>query len=484
MTNAQAKVDDYEEAVIQLEREKSNWVRQMEQTRQQLDEEKVKRSQFEKHATTQKVELIKLKDMKVKLERELNKALDDLKAREWEVKQLESKQDKTIVEHVHVLEEAKRVTDRQLTEAQAELQKSAAYIRSLEKAKARLAGEAEDLTREVERETRARDRATRAQEEKTSKAIAEAMDVKRAKEAAELQARRLQSELQIANDQLAEIHQQLSVSEKSKNNLEAELTTLADEIETPNSLAKVRRQYESRIAELQARVEEGESAATVAARIKDTVERQHAEIRRLIMSNGPQDHAFRTRLLQELQQTEKDLQREATVRTRNLTGHGTPSDRALYANVTPSKVTNKPLNGVIHGSKNLPETPRTPDRQVDALRQQVKVLEVQMAASERVRRHLETSLKEMTEELQHSDGSKQSLQAYRARLAKENTKLTDLLKEEALSRREASAAHMEGLQSMWNKFQETISDERESYTRLEESRKALVSVLDSISCEI
>ena len=103
-----------------------------------------------------------------------------------------------------------------------------------------------------------------------------------------------------------------------------------------------------------------------------------------------------------------------------------------------------------------------------------------MAASERVRRHLETSLKEMTEELQHSDGSKQSLQAYRARLAKENTKLNDLLKEEAQSRREASAAHSEGLQKMWNKFQETISEERESYTRLEESRKALVSDLDIV----
>jgi myosin protein heavy chain len=68
-----------------------------------------------------------------------------LKNREWDVKQLESKQDKTIVEHVHVLEEAKRVTDRQLADAQLELQKNAAYIRSLEKSKTRLAGEAEDL---------------------------------------------------------------------------------------------------------------------------------------------------------------------------------------------------------------------------------------------------------------------------------------------------------------------------------------------------
>ena len=43
---------------------------------------------------------------------------------------MESKQDKTIVEHVHVLKEAKHVTDRQLTDAQMELQKNAAYIHS------------------------------------------------------------------------------------------------------------------------------------------------------------------------------------------------------------------------------------------------------------------------------------------------------------------------------------------------------------------
>ena len=80
LTSASAKVEDYEEAVIQLEREKSNWVRQMEQTRQQLDEEKTKRQQSEKHVSAQKAEIIKLKDMNIKLDRELNKASDNLKS--------------------------------------------------------------------------------------------------------------------------------------------------------------------------------------------------------------------------------------------------------------------------------------------------------------------------------------------------------------------------------------------------------------------
>ena len=70
-----------------------------------------KRNQLEQLALRQRAELIQLRDRTTKYDREINKILSDLKSREWEVKQLESKQDKTIVEHVHVLEEAKRVTD-------------------------------------------------------------------------------------------------------------------------------------------------------------------------------------------------------------------------------------------------------------------------------------------------------------------------------------------------------------------------------------
>lgn len=472
VSSAQAKIDDYEEAVIQLEREKSNWVRQMEQTRQQLEDEKTKRQQLEKHAQTQKSEIIKLKDRNIKLDRELNKALDNLKAREWEVKQLESRQDKTIVEHVHVLEEAKRVTDRQLAEAQVELQKNATYIRSLEKAKAKLASEAEDLSREAELETRARDKDIRAFEDKANRALAEALEARHEKDVAELQAKRSQAELQNMRDQVDHLEQQLSAAQKSKNTLEAELTTLADEIQTPNSMAKVRREYESRIARLQNELEESESSLTAANRIKDIVERQHAEIRKLIMSNGPQDDNFRSRLLHELQQTEKGLYKELSSRSQKYR-----DNNAFEVMSTPTKSSNKPVNGALRNAKDLPEAPRTPDRQVDRLKQQVQVLELQMATGERVRRHLEASLREMTADLETIDGSnKQALQSYKSRIVKENTRLKELLDEEAQARRAKDAAHIDGLQSMWSKFQNTISDEQESYTRLEESRKALVSL--------
>ena len=59
----------------------------------------------------------------------LNKVLTDLKNKEWETKQLKSWQDKKTLEHVHILEKAKKVTGQQLKDAQEEL-----HICSLEKA--------------------------------------------------------------------------------------------------------------------------------------------------------------------------------------------------------------------------------------------------------------------------------------------------------------------------------------------------------------
>jgi myosin protein heavy chain len=160
---------------------------------------------------------------------------------------------------------------------------------------------------------------------------------------------------------------------------------------------------------------------------------------------------------------------EMSSRSRNLSENKTATVYTL-ANLTPTK------NGVTRARKEShPEPARTTDKQVTALKQQVQVLELRMAASERVRRHLETSIRDMTVDLENSDGSKQFLQQYRTRLAKENARLAELLEEEAQARRTAEAAQMDGVQAMWNKVQQTMADERESYSRLEESRKALVS---------
>lgn len=475
LSSAQAKYRDFEDVVLQFQRDQETQTRQLDTVRKQHESELAKRTQLEKSLSSKKSEIAKLKDSNIKFDRELNKALKDLKDREWDIKQLESKQDKTIVEHVHVLEEAKRVTDRQLQDAQLELQKNAAYIKSLEKAKARLAGEAEDLARETERERmelRAKEKNARAQEERAARALAEVDKERRAREEVELQLRRVQSELINVQLQNTDLTEELASVQKSKNKLETELDRLAEETEGTNSMAKLQRQYETQISQLESQLDEIEMARTTAVKVREGIERQHAEIRQLIMNSHPGDGDFQARLLHELQHADNVLEKEMSSRSRNLRSSNAQELHSL-ATVTPSKrsTENKTVSS---RSGKEGDSSRGPDRQVAALKQQVQVLEVQMAASERVRHHLETSIREMTSDLENSDGSKQFLQQYRARLAKENAKLAELLEEEAEARRTAEAAQVDGVQAMWLKFQKTMAEERESYTRLEESRKALM----------
>ena len=231
----------------------------MDTLKQQIDAETAKRSQLERIASKQKAELIHLRDKNAKFDRELNKLLTELKSREWEVKQLESRQDKTIVEHVHVLEEAKRVTDRQLVDAQKELESQAAYIRSLEKAKSRLTNEAEDLARATEKEhaeLRSKEKAFRAQEALSKKAVLEAEHERKNRAALEDHVRRLQEDLKATRDQVAEVNQQSISMQRSRDDLEVELARLADETDGAESLARVQRQYQTRITQRETQLED------------------------------------------------------------------------------------------------------------------------------------------------------------------------------------------------------------------------------------
>jgi myosin heavy chain 9/10/11/14 len=201
----------------------------LETARKQLEREAAKRVQLEKASSNQKAEIAKLKDRNTKIDRELTKALDDLKAREWDVKQLLSKQDKTIVEHVHVLEEAKRVTDRLLQEAQLELRRNEKFIRSLQSAKSKMASEAEDMAVKNERELRTKEKEVKMQQEKVTQALVGVEKERKGKEEAELQILRLQYELQQVKNHAKDVEAQLLAVQQSKSALENEVDKLAAE---------------------------------------------------------------------------------------------------------------------------------------------------------------------------------------------------------------------------------------------------------------
>ncbi|KAG9219957.1 hypothetical protein CCMSSC00406_0006870 [Pleurotus cornucopiae] len=477
----QSRRDELEDSFMEAEREKLTHLRHLEAAKKSLESENKKSAQLEKTIATMKSELATLKDQNVKLDRDLNKALKDVKDREWEIKKFESRQDKITVEHIHVYEKVKRATDRELQNLKQELQQNETYIRSLERMRDQLKTEAEDLERRTQQESlelRSKDKAVKSSEDKAARAQVDLETERKAKELAEMRAKKLESDLKAAQDQLVELSQEVLAAQRSKDNLEMELMRIADETETPNSVARAHREYQSRIAQLEGQLEEAESGRETSDKIREVMERQHAEIRQLILSHNPNDQGFQSRLLEELQHTEDRLSKEMNGRTQNLKANR-KLDFTTMTNVTPTKATPKRVR-----TESLPDPAPRPDPQVGALKQQVQTLEIQMAASDRIRRHLESAIRDMLAELERSDDSKQSLQNYRQRLTNENTRLTELLHEESEARRAAEAAQIDGVQAMWNKFQNTITEERESYARLEESRKALVVQQRTAQAEI
>jgi len=243
----------------------------------------------------------------------LNKALTDLKNKEWEIKQLESRQDKKIVEHVYVLEKAKKVTDQQLKDAQEELQKNMVYIRSLEKAKLALTREAEDFVRENKMEQvelRAIEKTARANEARALKALAALESERKAREVAESGNRRLQADLNVAEGELEVTRDQLSAVQRSKDNLETELSKLAEETDAGAPNASLQREYSLKIAQLEEKLQDSETLQGMVSKIKAQVERQHKELLDLIMKDTPMDEAFRSRLVRELQIAEEELARQ------------------------------------------------------------------------------------------------------------------------------------------------------------------------------
>ena len=92
-----------------------------------------------------------------------------------------------------------------------------------------------------------------------------------------------------------------------------------------------------------------------AARIKEQVDRQHADIWCTIMDNTHKDDQFRTRLLRELQLADEELRMEMSSRSRNLSDNKTATVYTLV-NLTPTK------NGMTRTRKeSQPGPARTPD---------------------------------------------------------------------------------------------------------------------------
>ncbi|OCF57867.1 myosin heavy chain [Kwoniella mangroviensis CBS 10435] len=146
--------DEYnglEDAVLEIEGEKANWAKSLDNVTRQLHEESSKRHHFEQEVHNNQVELAEHRNTALQAERALAKAAADIKARDKEIDFLRGRENKTVVEHYHVLEKAKKFTDQQLAEQIKENDRLNTLLKSLETHRNRLNADLEDLARQYDK---------------------------------------------------------------------------------------------------------------------------------------------------------------------------------------------------------------------------------------------------------------------------------------------------------------------------------------------
>lgn len=128
---------------MDLEKERDGLMKDRDEMRQSVEllnyDIKLVEDRRIQEGKARKTEINNLKDIIYNMEMKFANLKDDLSASQDEVMLLsKTRSDKTVIEHVHVLEEAKRVTDRQLKEARMEVNKLTSQMKSAEKIKSRL----------------------------------------------------------------------------------------------------------------------------------------------------------------------------------------------------------------------------------------------------------------------------------------------------------------------------------------------------------
>lgn len=115
-TRIQQQLQSLEDQTLKAEREKMAVERELDTVGERLEAEMTRRMQLEKSMKTVQNDIESLQMKIIEQDQFIKGLRRELKDKEAELAKSISLQDKTIVEHVHVLEEAKRYTDKQLSE--------------------------------------------------------------------------------------------------------------------------------------------------------------------------------------------------------------------------------------------------------------------------------------------------------------------------------------------------------------------------------
>jgi len=257
MAKKQEDYDALEDAVLDFESEKAEWAGRMHTVSQQLTEESAKRQHFERQLHDQQVELSQHRNFIGEVERELAKAEGDIKTRDAEIELLRSRENKTIVEHVYVLENAKKIAERETASQISENTRLNKILKGMEATKFRLQSELDDAKKQVtelksnrSKQARAARASLSAEEKDTVHLLA---DETRARQVAEARAAGLDRDLQELRKKMSTSHlspSRPSAAEMKYAKMEDEINRFHQEHE---ALLMRNKQLEGELLELRQR---------------------------------------------------------------------------------------------------------------------------------------------------------------------------------------------------------------------------------------
>lgn len=452
---AKARLQDQEDACFELERSEASWKHKADQVGVELSAETKRRELLESKSKQHERESGTFQQQLAVKDKEMYAMKSELAAALAETKKMQSMQNKTIVEHVHVLEEAKKYTDRQLLDAQSKLQELAHYTKTLEKSKARLLADNEDLSREV------------SQLQQQSRSAGKTTSYGNVAPDKKLE------------NKVAELTSQLRDARRERD--EAQSNARRKDLQADEAVSRTIQQYEARITELEREIRGVQAARSMTfTNLEEIVKR----------GDNSADDTFRRRLLSELRSGHDELEQDIAAKSEQLRSHkmngSTPKkEKPLYTfgNVAPSRAAKSSSSGPSFkqgvsndnsASKFASEDASRAEKRATGLQMQLDALEVQLSAGQRVRAHLESQVREMTSEMDAQGGSKFSLDAARRKLSADNRRLNELLEDEAEARKSAEISILNGEVSLRREFQERLAS-LSGAARDEEMRKTMLS---------
>lgn len=286
---------DHEDALLATERQKADWARKLDHVSRDLKSEREKATQFQTLSQQSRAQNSGLKER-------LDKLASEGKAKDAEIALLKSRENKTIIEHVHVLEKAKKVTDRELAATRRERDELATLVKSLDQHKARLISDIEDMAKQndvlrkqvrsppmsedevsvqVQAERRAKVQAqNRVQElEKQLKSRGDVDDIRKQLEAAE--------------QRNVSLKQELAALGRSKNDLPAEIRRISTSPSHTRLLQELRLNNEQLREQMSEELRRGQNPSTDGKRKSLDLSRR-PEGKLLGMSSSGTDHVHST----------------------------------------------------------------------------------------------------------------------------------------------------------------------------------------------